>query len=242
MPTHRNAGRAARARKWTENTAWRGLGGAQPAPGPAAAAPYPHAGAAPRRRTPPGAAQAPPPAGRGRHGRRDSGAVRHHHCAAAQERQREKRRFPLPRRKPAPPGWWPLCPYGGDGASTTVQAVNWGHRRPAEAGGQLHHTALPAQPDAVPEFGRVSTSWFADAALLGDSLTAGFCVNEYNIDVGGALVCGYEGVSPNTIVNRTTATSPDRGEGGSAGRAFRRTARQAVYPYRHQCAGAARQR
>ena len=27
---------------------------------------------------------------------------------------------------------------------------------------------------------------FADAAFLGDSLTAGFCVNEYNIDVGGA--------------------------------------------------------
>ena len=43
-------------------------------------------------------------------------------------------------------------------------------------------------------------------------LTAGFCVNEYNIDVGGALVCGYEGISPNTIVNRTTVSSPDRGE------------------------------
>ena len=47
---------------------------------------------------------------------------------------------------------------------------------------------------------------------FGDSLTAGFCVNEYNIDVGGALVCGYEGISPNTIVNRTTVSSPDRGE------------------------------
>ena len=58
----------------------------------------------------------------------------------------------------------------------------------------------------------MDTSWFADAAFLGDSLTAGFCVNEYNIDVGGALVCGYEGISPNTVVNRTTVTSPDRGE------------------------------
>ena len=58
----------------------------------------------------------------------------------------------------------------------------------------------------------MDTSWFADAAFLGDSLTAGFCVNEYNIDVGGALVCGYEGISPNTIVNRTTVSSPDRGE------------------------------
>lgn len=103
-------------------------------------------------------------------------------------------------------------PYGGDSASTTVQAVNWGTVGPQKQEGSYTYTALPAQPDAVPEFGRVSTSWFADAALLGDSLTAGFCVNEYNIDVGGALVCGYEGVSPNTIVNRTTVTSPDRGE------------------------------
>ena len=73
-------------------------------------------------------------------------------------------------------------------------------------------TALPAAPAALPAFGRVDTSWFADAAFLGDSLTAGFCVNEYNIDVGGALVCGYEGISPNTVVNRATVTSPDRGE------------------------------
>ena len=58
----------------------------------------------------------------------------------------------------------------------------------------------------------MDTSWFADAAFLGDSLTAGFCANEYNIDVGGALICGYEGISPNTVVNRTTVTSPDRGE------------------------------
>ena len=69
-----------------------------------------------------------------------------------------------------------------------------------------------AKPAALPEFGRVDTSWFADAAFLGDSLTAGFCANEYNIDVGGALICGYEGISPNTVVNRTTVTSPDRGE------------------------------
>ena len=63
----------------------------------------------------------------------------------------------------------------------------------------------------LPEFGRVDTSWFADAAFLGDSLTAGFCENEYNIDVGGALICGYEGVSPNTIVNRTTAKKAANG-------------------------------
>lgn len=84
------------------------------------------------------------------------------------------------------------------------------HRQSADTG--YTYTALPAAPAALPEFGRVDTSWFADAAFLGDSLTAGFCVNEYNIDVGGALVCGYEGISPNTVVNRATVTSPDRGE------------------------------
>ena len=73
-------------------------------------------------------------------------------------------------------------------------------------------TVISAAPAALPAFGRVDTSWFADAAFLGDSLTAGFCVNEYNIDVGGALVCGYEGISPNTVVNRAIVTSPDRGE------------------------------
>ena len=88
---------------------------------------------------------------------------------------------------------------------------------PKSAKGEPETPAATAEPSstrlvALPEFGRVDTSWFADAAFLGDSLTAGFCVNEYNIDVGGALVCGYEGISPNTIVNRTTVSSPDRGE------------------------------
>ena len=107
-------------------------------------------------------------------------------------------------------------PYAGAGDSggSTVQALNWGtvgpQKQSADTG--YTYTALPAAPAALPEFGRVDTSWFADAAFLGDSLTAGFCVNEYNIDVGGALVCGYEGISPNTVVNRTTVTSPDRGE------------------------------
>ena len=106
-------------------------------------------------------------------------------------------------------------PYAGsNGSAGTAQALNWGtagpQRQSADTG--YTYTALPAAPAALPAFGRVDTSWFADAAFLGDSLTAGFCVNEYNIDVGGALVCGYEGISPNTVVNRATVTSPDRGE------------------------------
>ena len=107
-------------------------------------------------------------------------------------------------------------PYAGagDSGSQNAQTLNWGtvgpQRQTADTG--YTYTALPAKPAALPEFGRVDTSWFADAAFLGDSLTAGFCANEYNIDVGGALICGYEGISPNTVVNRTTVTSPDRGE------------------------------
>ena len=106
-------------------------------------------------------------------------------------------------------------PYANsDGSTNTAKTLNWGtvgpQRQSADTG--YTYTALPAAPAALPEFGRVDTSWFADAAFLGDSLTAGFCVNEYNIDVGGALVCGYEGISPNTVVNRTTVTNPDRGE------------------------------
>lgn len=106
-------------------------------------------------------------------------------------------------------------PYGGSSDTTTAaQALNWGTVGPRQQSGEegYTYTAVPAAPAALPEFGRVDTSWFADAAFLGDSLTAGFCVNEYNIDVGGALICGYEGVSPNTIVNRSTAKNPDRGE------------------------------
>lgn len=110
-------------------------------------------------------------------------------------------------------------PYGGaeggsSSGSSAAQTLNWGTVGPAQQTEEsgFTYTAVPSAPAALPEFGRVDTSWFADAAFLGDSLTAGFCENEYNIDVGGALICGYEGVSPNTIVNRTTAKNPDRGE------------------------------
>ncbi|UWP68914.1 GDSL-type esterase/lipase family protein [Subdoligranulum variabile] len=108
-------------------------------------------------------------------------------------------------------------PYGGSGGTSdpsTAQTLNWGTVGPVQQSEEngYTYTAVPAAPTALPEFGRVDTSWFADAAFLGDSLTAGFCVNEYNIDVGGALICGYEGISPNSIVNRTTVDNPDRGE------------------------------
>ena len=107
-------------------------------------------------------------------------------------------------------------PYGGNSVApdTTVQALNWGTVGPQQqtADTGYTYTAVPQQSVQLGECGRVATSWFADAAFLGDSLTAGFCANEYNIDVGGALICGYRSISPNTIVNRTTVNNPDRGE------------------------------
>lgn len=58
--------------------------------------------------------------------------------------------------------------------------------------------------------GQVDLSYFADAAFLGDSLTVGFA--DYGVNLGGALVCGYTGVGPEAIVNRSTVTSSLRGE------------------------------
>ena len=61
-----------------------------------------------------------------------------------------------------------------------------------------------------PSCGQVDLNYFADAAFLGDSLTVGF--SDYQINLGGALVCGYTGVGPDAIVNRTAVKSSVRGE------------------------------
>lgn len=109
-------------------------------------------------------------------------------------------------------------PYGGGSSAVTAPALDWGTVGPARqtpAEGETYTftaAAAAADPTYLPEFGRVDTSWFADAAFLGDSVTTGLYESEYDISVGGALICGYTGVSPNTIVNRTVVTSADRGE------------------------------
>ena len=100
-------------------------------------------------------------------------------------------------------------------AATAAQAaaLNWGTVGPRQSADTGYtYTALPAAPAALPAFGRVDTSWFCGCRLPRRFADRGLRVNEYNIDVGGALVCGYEGISPNTVVNRATVTSPDRGE------------------------------
>lgn len=97
----------------------------------------------------------------------------------------------------------PLPYGGGDGSeSTTAQAVNWGTVGPVKQTENYTYTAVPAAPDSVPEFGRVTTEWFSDAAFLGDSLTVGYI--DYDIDLDGARILAYEGASPNNFVNRTT--------------------------------------
>lgn len=104
-------------------------------------------------------------------------------------------------------------PYAGDSGSTQTaqtEAKNWGDVGPAIQTENYTYTAAPETPTAVPEFGKVDLSWFSDAAFLGDSLTVGY--SDYNINVSGALICAYEGASPNDIVNRTTMNSNARGE------------------------------
>ena len=61
-----------------------------------------------------------------------------------------------------------------------------------------------------PACGQVDLSYFSDAAFLGDSLTVGF--SDYQINLSGALICGYTGVGPDAIVNRAAVKSPTRGQ------------------------------
>ena len=61
-----------------------------------------------------------------------------------------------------------------------------------------------------PACGQVDLSYFSDAAFLGDSLTVGF--SDYQINLSGALICGYTGVGPDAIVNRAAVKSPIRGQ------------------------------
>lgn len=83
---------------------------------------------------------------------------------------------------------------------------------PRNIGPAMENTGLTSAEEvwALPECGIVETTYFSDAAFLGDSITEGFTA--YQIDLSGALVCGYIGASPNQIVNRTQLKHPERGE------------------------------
>ena len=79
-----------------------------------------------------------------------------------------------------------------------------------QAAGSTTVKAYDSSVIRQPSCGQVDLSYFSDAAFLGDSLTVGF--SDYNINLGGALICGYTGVGPDAIVNRSAVKSSERGQ------------------------------
>ena len=71
-------------------------------------------------------------------------------------------------------------------------------------------TAMDFRLAALDRTTAVDRSYFANVCFLGDSLTVGF--SDYKINLGGALICGYTGVGPDAIVNRSAVKSSVRGE------------------------------
>lgn len=100
----------------------------------------------------------------------------------------------------------------GEGSGTAdTAAVTLEQFGPArQAAGAYQVKAYDSSVIRQPSCGQVDLSYFSDAALLGDSLTVGF--SDYNINLGGALICGYTGVGPDAIVNRSAVKSSTRGE------------------------------
>ena len=94
------------------------------------------------------------------------------------------------------------------GTADAVQTETFGPAR--QSAGAYIIKAYDASVIRQPSCGQVDLSYFSDAAFLGDSLTVGF--SDYQINLGGALICGYTGVGPEAIVNRTAVKSPTRGE------------------------------
>ena len=94
--------------------------------------------------------------------------------------------------------------------STGGQAVTLENFGPAkQSAGAYTVKAYDASVIRQPSCGQVDLSYFADAAFLGDSLTVGF--SDYQINLDGSLICGYTGVGPDAIVNRSAVKSSVRG-------------------------------
>lgn len=96
----------------------------------------------------------------------------------------------------------------GAAASAAVTLEQFGPAR--QAAGAYQVKAYDSSVIRQPSCGQVDLSYFSDAALLGDSLTVGF--SDYSINLGGALICGYTGVGPDAIVNRSAVKSSVRGQ------------------------------
>ena len=101
-------------------------------------------------------------------------------------------------------------PMQGDTGADDAAAVTLEQFGPArQAAGAYQVKAYDSSVIRQPSCGQVDLSYFSDAALLGDSLTVGF--SDYSINLGGALICGYTGVGPDAIVNRSAVKSSVRG-------------------------------
>ena len=99
----------------------------------------------------------------------------------------------------------------GSADSTGAAAVTLEQFGPArQTAGAYSVKAYDSSVIRQPACGQVDLSYFSDAAFLGDSLTVGF--SDYSINLGGALICGYTGVGPDAIVNRSAVKSSTRGE------------------------------
>ena len=94
------------------------------------------------------------------------------------------------------------------GGSTAVTLEQFGPAR--QTAGAYNVKAYDSSVIRQPGCGQVDLSYFSDAAFLGDSLTVGF--SDYSINLGGALICGYTGVGPDAIVNRSAVKSSVRGQ------------------------------
>ena len=94
----------------------------------------------------------------------------------------------------------------GDTQAVTLETFGPARQDAAAAVVKAYDASVIRQPSC----GQVDLNYFADAAFLGDSLTVGF--SDYQINLGGALVCGYTGVGPDAIVNRTAVKNSVRGE------------------------------
>ena len=97
---------------------------------------------------------------------------------------------------------------GDSGTAQAVQLESFGPARQTD--GAYTIKAYDANVIRQPACGQVDLSYFSDAAFLGDSLTVGF--SDYQINLSGALICGYTGVGPDAIVNRAAVKSPTRGQ------------------------------
>lgn len=78
----------------------------------------------------------------------------------------------------------PMQPGQGGGAAAEVLAFGPNRQSPRAYTVRAYDSSVIRQPAA----GQVDLAYFADAAFLGDSLTVGF--TDYDINLGGALVCG----------------------------------------------------